>query len=71
MNHNKWKPRHEVEEDRVIMSDGMLSIHKAVFEVALWNLGVDAQTIKEELEYPVTEREAILREYEELINNRS
>lgn len=68
MNHNKWKLKHEVDEDRVIMSDGMLSIHKAVFEVALRKLGLDKQTIKEELEYPVTEREAIIREYEELIN---
>ena len=49
--------------DRV-MIDGLLSICDEVFELALWKLGVDHETISWRLREPVETREAVIKMYE-------
>jgi len=47
-----------------VMVDGMLSICDEVFELALWKLGVDKETIDWRLKEPVETREAVIKMYE-------
>ena len=47
-----------------VMIDGMLSICDEVFELALWKLGVDHETISWRLREPVENREAVIKMYE-------
>ena len=54
--------------DRV-MIDGMLSICDEVFELALWKLGVDHETISWRLKEPVETREAVIKMYEKGIKH--
>ncbi len=52
----------EAGPQRVVI-DGMLSICDEVFELALWKLGVDNETISWRLKEPVETREAVLDWY--------
>jgi len=49
--------------DRVVI-DGLLSISDEVFELALWKLGIDKETIDWRLKEPVETREAVILMYE-------
>ena len=53
----------QVDTNRVII-DGLLSISNEVFELALWKLGVDHETISWRLKEPVETREAVIKMYE-------
>jgi len=52
------------ESERKFLPDGSLSIHNAVFETALFRLGVDADTIADCLMEPVELRDGLLNYFE-------
>jgi hypothetical protein len=52
-----------------VMIDGLLSISDEVFELALWKLGVDHETISWRLKEPIENREDVLKMYSRGVRN--
>jgi len=59
---NKHYP--ELKPTERVMIDGLLSISNEVFELALYELGIDHETISWRLREPVETREAVIKMYE-------
>ena len=59
----------ELKPTERVMIDGMLSICDEVFELALWKLGIDKETIDWRLKEPVETREAVIKMYEKGIKH--
>lgn len=58
-----------IKQDRIIMNNGLFSIHDAVFKVTLYKLGVDKKTIADWMLEPVENRDEILGYYENIKSN--